>query len=69
MGLEKDLNELEALASKLEQSNLSLEEGIKLYEQGISLTKSCLHALNESKDRISAIKEEMSKLIDADDGE
>lgn len=64
MGLEQDLKELEALAEKLEKGNLSLDEGIALYQQGISLTKDCLNSLNESKDKIALIKEEMNKLIE-----
>lgn len=64
MALEQNLKELEDIAEKLECGGVSLDEGIKLYEKGIELTKRCLADLNASKDKISAIKEEMAKLTD-----
>ena len=57
MALEQNLKELEDIAEKLECGGVSLDEGIKLYEKGIELTKKCLADLN-------AIKEEMAKLTD-----
>lgn len=63
MDLEENLKKLEAIADKLERGGVSLEEGIKLYEQGIALTSCCLDELNKSKDKISEIREQMNKLI------
>lgn len=67
MSLEKNLKELEAIAEKLEKGGVSLEDGIKLYEQGIALTSSCLEELNKSKDKISSIREQMNKLTATDE--
>ena len=64
MEFEKKLAELEAIVKKLEDKNVSLEEGIGLFSHGLSLTKECLSDLGESKARISVIREEMDKLTE-----
>lgn len=66
MTLEEKLKKLEKIADELEEGGISLDDGIKLYEQGIELTKTCLDELEQSKSKISAIREQMSKLIDLD---
>ena len=63
MTLEEKLKKLEKIADELEEGGISLDDGIKLYEQGIELTKTCLDELEQSKSKISAIREQMSKLI------
>lgn len=71
MSFEKMLSDLEALAARLEKENLTVEEGITVYEQGLELTKKCLASLSASKTRITEIRKEMDKLVDApfDQGE
>ncbi len=69
MNLEENLKKLEKIAEELEQGGISLDHGIKLYEQGIELTKTCLDELDQSKSKISAIREQMSKLIGSDNTE
>ena len=69
MNLEENLKKLEKIAEELEQGCISLDHGIKLYEQGIELTKTCLDELDQSKSKISAIREQMSKLIGSDNTE
>lgn len=64
MSLEEMLKELEAIADKLEQGGISLDESVKLYEQGVGLTKKCLAQLAESKSKIAEIKAEMTKLTE-----
>ena len=65
MNLEENLKQLEKIAEELEQGGISLDKGIKLYEQGIELTKACLDELDKS----SEMREQMSKLIDIDEAE
>jgi len=64
MQFEKKLNELEQIVQKLEDKNITLADGITLFEQGLLLTKDCLKSLNESKSRITSVKEEMGKLLE-----
>ena len=39
VGFEQSLNELQALVERLESGDLSLEESLSTFEQGISLTR------------------------------
>ena len=45
-------------AEKLENENVSLEEGIKLFEEGGQIAKECYTALNEAKGKIMQIKKD-----------
>lgn len=63
MEFEKNLNELEKIADKLEDKTISLEEGIALYENGLELTKKCLSQLSQNKGKIEVIKKEMDRLL------
>ena len=70
MDFEKKLTELETVVKKLEDKSVNLEDGIALFSKGLQLTRECISSLNESKARISVIKEEMDKLTEtAFDGE
>ena len=47
---------LEEIAKALEQSFLSLEDSLKLYEEGAALAAFCNTALNEAKQKITEIR-------------
>lgn len=51
---EKAVNKLEEIAQKLENSELSLEEMMKLYEEGASLAAKCSKALDEAELKITS---------------
>jgi exodeoxyribonuclease VII small subunit len=57
MNLEQELKQLEETARKLESDDLTLEEAIALFEQGIALATSIRTALNEAKIRIETVVE------------
>ena len=65
MDFEKKLTELETVVKKLEDKNVSLEDGIALFAGGLALTKECLSSLAESKARITVIREELEKLTES----
>ncbi len=71
INLEKSLKQLEALVNKLEKGDLSLEESLKQFEQGIKLTKECRQALQTAEQKISMLSNEDEKWIekDLDNGE
>ncbi len=48
----KGLIELEEIVNKMESGDLELEESLKLFEQGVELTRQCQNALNEAEQRI-----------------
>ena len=51
----KGLIELEEIVNKMESGDLELEESLKLFEQGVELTRQCQSALNEAEQRISVL--------------
>ena len=59
---EKKLSELNKIVEKLE-SDVSLEEGVKLFESGLALTKECIDELNKTQDKISSLKKQLDDLL------
>lgn len=55
---ENALQSLKDIVEKLENGSLSLEESLKLYEEGVKLTAFCDKELKSAKLRISELKEE-----------
>ena len=47
----------------MECSETTLSEGVELFEQGVKLTKECLSVLNDYRNRISAIENEVEELL------
>jgi exodeoxyribonuclease VII small subunit len=54
-GLEKSLEELEALVTKLESGDLSLELALKEFERGVKLTRQCQSALQEAEQKVEIL--------------
>jgi exodeoxyribonuclease VII small subunit len=52
---EKALRELEGLVETLERGELGLEDSLKLFEQGIGLTRRCQSALTEAEQKIEQL--------------
>ena len=63
MELENKLKALEELTAKME-SGVSLEEGIRLFAEGVNLTKECMAELKEYKGKLTQIKKDMDTLLD-----
>lgn len=49
---EEQLGELEAIVRKLEGGDLSLDESLRLFEDGVKLTRQCQERLTEAERRI-----------------
>ena len=56
MKLEESMKRLEVIASELDSGEKSLEECLKLYEEGVKLAKTCLDTLEQTKGKITEIK-------------
>lgn len=56
MTFEEALAGLEELVAQLEQGELSLEESMRLYEQGVKLTAFCNNQLKNAKLKIEELK-------------
>ena len=61
MDFESRVKELQNIASKMEDNNLKMADGVKLYEQGVALAKECYAELNEVKGKITVIKQDLDK--------
>lgn len=55
---EEALRELESIVSKLESDDITLEDSVKLYEEGIRLSKICTEVLEKAETRIKKVNEE-----------
>ncbi|TKJ31922.1 exodeoxyribonuclease VII small subunit [bacterium (candidate division B38) B3_B38] len=53
---EKALEELEQIVNKLEKGNLSLEESLKFFEEGIKLSRFCNNKLEEAERKIEILQ-------------
>ena len=49
------LNKLEKIVSKLEEGEIPLEESLKLFEEGIRLSRVCSHKLDEAEKRVEIL--------------
>lgn len=56
--LESHLSGLEKIVSELENGELSLEESLKKFEEGVKLTKSCQQIIDDAEKRIKIITKE-----------
>lgn len=52
---EKSLETLENLVETMEQGDLSLEQSLAAFEQGIKLTKECQNALKNAEQRVQIL--------------
>lgn len=58
---EKLYSGLEETVEKLERGGLSLEESIKLYEEGMELAKRCQALLDGAEQRITKLRESFAQ--------
>ena len=54
-GLEKSLEELEALLEELESGELTLEDALAHFERGVKLTRQCQKALQEAEQKVEIL--------------
>lgn len=59
MKLDENMKKIEEIVSSMENPELSIGEGVKLYEQGVELAKECLTELNSVKGKVTAIKKDL----------
>lgn len=51
---------LEELVAQIETGNLSLEESLKQFEQGIKLSRICQQALTDAEQRVKILTESLN---------
>lgn len=55
MSFEKKLTRLEEIVQKMETGELSLEDSLKLFEEGVKLTRECNKELNEAEQKVQLL--------------
>jgi exodeoxyribonuclease VII small subunit len=66
---EKQLTALESVVERLEQGDLSLEESVRLFEEGIKLSDACKKELEAAEGKVQLLVERGSggmKVVDLD---
>ena len=53
---ENSLNQLESLVSSMEKGDLSLEDSLKAFEQGIEIVRRCELALRNAEQRVAVLQ-------------
>ncbi len=60
---EKSLTKLEEIVEKLESGDQPLEDALKLFEQGIELTRGCQQALQQAEEKITLLTKQNSEWL------
>ena len=67
MDFEKKLERLETIVNKMESGDLSLEESLKLFEEGIKNSRECHKQLTEAEEKVKLLlKVEDGKAVTED---
>jgi exodeoxyribonuclease VII small subunit len=65
---EQKLTALEAVVEKLERGDLSLDESVRLFEEGVKLSDACKKELETAEGRIQVLVERGSRMVATDLG-
>ena len=55
MDFEKKLSRLETIVQKMEKGELELEDSLKLFEEGVKLSRECHTQLNEAEVKVKKL--------------
>ncbi len=61
---EASLARLEALVEQMESGDLSLDDNLKLFEEGIKLTRECQQALASAEQKVNTLLEKNGELTE-----
>ncbi|MBU3058230.1 MULTISPECIES: exodeoxyribonuclease VII small subunit [Pseudomonas] len=65
LDFEQSLADLQALVERLESGELSLEDSLTAFEQGIRLTRDCQAALSQAEQKVQILLERDGELEEA----
>lgn len=60
ISFEKALKKLESIVTKLEAGEVSLEDSVTLYEEGMKLSKHCSEILEKAELRIDKVNQDQT---------
>ncbi len=52
---EKNLNRLEEIVAKMEKGELALDDSLKLFEEGVKLSRDCNRSLTEAEAKVKIL--------------
>lgn len=55
MDFEKKLNRLEEIVQKMEKGDLPLDESLKIFEEGVRLSRECHLRLTEAEEKVKKL--------------
>jgi len=55
ISFEDYLKKLEEIVQQLEEGELTLDESVRLYEEGMNISRLCLEKLNQAKQKIEEL--------------
>lgn len=67
MQFEEAFKRLEAIVGNLESGDLSLEESMKLFEEGIGLTEACKSRLEDAEQKIKLLLKDSDGKLSLED--
>ncbi len=65
--LEQDLQRLEQIADALEEGEIPLEQAMKMYEEGIALSKACMEKLQQAEVKIKTLSKDINGKLQLSD--
>lgn len=69
LNFEASLKKLEQIVRKLEDDKISLDDSLKLFEEGKKLTQACEAELQEAENRVRVLMEDSSGEVTEEDFE
>ena len=63
VSFETQLQRLESIVTSMEQGELSLDEALKHFEEGVKLTQSCQQTLEQARQRVQILTKN-NELVD-----
>jgi exodeoxyribonuclease VII small subunit len=65
LDFEQSLTDLQSLVERLENGELSLEDSLTAFEQGVRLTRDCQAALSQAEQKVQILMERDGELEEA----
>lgn len=67
MDFEKSMKKLEDIAKDLERDDLTLDESVKKFEEGMAISKACKEMLDEAERKITILINDEEKEFKAEE--
>ncbi len=64
---EKAIDQLESIVSQLESGDVSLEDAIKQYEEGVKLSRICTEKLTQAEKKVEILTKALNGKIETED--